>query len=85
MQAELTFVGARHRLGRWGTAARIAVGSVLIVPEAAALFYGSMALVAAVGDRGGCEITAVAYRLRGRDDQIGCPFFEPFDVRDGRR
>jgi hypothetical protein len=138
------FIGSRRRLGRWGTAARIAVGSVLIVlalvywdagwldlliglvalpavatllmslrrrssaplrlgaaghlvtlthvtvtvlivPDAAALFYGSTALVAALGGSGGCEITAVANRLRGRDDQIGCPIFEPFDVFDGRR
>ena len=138
------FIGARRRLGRWGTSARLAVGSVLlvlalvywdagwvdlliglvglpavatlvmllrrrssppqrlgaaghivtaahvavtvvIVPEAAALFYGSMALVAALGGSGGCEITAVANWLRGRDDQVGCPIFEPFDVVDGRR
>jgi hypothetical protein len=139
--APRAFIGSRRRLGRGGTAARLAVGSVLIVlavvvwdagwldlliglvalpavatlvmslrhrssaplrlgagghlvtlahvtvtmlivPEAAALFYGSMALVAAVGGSGGCEITAVANRLRGRDDQIGCPIFEPFDAFD---
>jgi hypothetical protein len=58
--------------------------TVLIVPEAALLFYGGMALVAALGGSGGCEITAVANWLRGRDDQIGCPLFEPFDALDGR-
>jgi hypothetical protein len=59
-------------------------GTMLLVPDAAALFYGSMALVAAIGGSGGCEITAVANRLRGRDDQIGCPLFVPFDALDAR-
>ena len=144
MPSPTALIGSRRRLGLWGTAARLAVGSVLIVlalvywdagwldlliglvalpavatllmslrrrssaplrlgaaghlvtvahvavtvlivPEAAALFYGSTALVAALGGSGGCEITAVANLLRGRDDQIGCPMFEPFDVIDGRR
>jgi hypothetical protein len=56
--------------------------TVSIVPEAAALFYGTMALVAAVNGNRGCEITALANSLRGRDDQIGCPLFEPFDALD---
>jgi len=75
------------RLGAAGhlvTLAHVAV-TVSIVPDAAALFYGSMALVAGLhGDRG-CEITAVANLLRGRDDQIGCPLFEPFDALDRTR
>jgi hypothetical protein len=74
------------RLGAAGhlvTSAHVTV-TVLIVPEAAALFYGSMALVAALGGGRGCEITAVANWLRGRDDQIGCPVFEPFDALDRR-
>jgi hypothetical protein len=51
-------------------------------PEAAALFYGSMALVAGLQRNRGCEITAVANALHGRDDQIGCPLFAPFDQLD---
>ena len=75
------------RLGAAGhlvTLAHVAV-TVSIVPDAAALFYGSMALVAGLQGNRGCEITAVANWLRGRDDQIGCPLFEPFDALDGRR
>jgi hypothetical protein len=75
------------RLGAAGhlvTLAHVTV-TVLIVPDAAALFYGSMALVAAFAGSGGCEITVVANRVRGRDDQIGCPLYEPFDALDGRR
>jgi hypothetical protein len=75
------------RLGAVGhlvTLAHVTV-TVLIVPEAAALFYGSMALVAGLGGNGGCEITAVANWLRNRDDQIGCPVFDPFDALDTRR
>ena len=72
------------RLGPAGhlvTVAHVTVTASL-VGEAAALFYGSMALVAAVHGSGGCEITALANWLRGRDDRVGCPLFEPFDVLD---
>jgi hypothetical protein len=72
------------RLGAAGhlvTAAHVAV-TVTLVPEAAALFYGSMALVAGLRGNGGCEITALANWLRGRDDRVGCPLFEPFDALD---
>jgi hypothetical protein len=75
------------RLGAAGhlvTLAHVAV-TVSIVPEAAALFYGGMALVAGLHGNGGCEITALANWLRGRDDRIGCPLFEPFDVLDRER
>jgi hypothetical protein len=75
------------RLGAAGhlvTLAHIAV-TVSIVPDAAALFYGSMALAAGLHGNRGCEITAVANMLRGRDDQIGCPLFEPFDALDRKR
>ena len=54
--------------------------TVSVVPEAAALFYGSMALVAGLQGNGGCEITAISNWLRGRDDQVGCPVFAPFDA-----
>ena len=141
LPAALTGVGARRRVGLWGTLARLTVGSTLVVfalaiwdadwievliglvalptvatllmslrrrsasplrlgaaghlitaahvavtvsimPEAAALFYGSMALVAGLQGNGGCEITAISNWLRGRDDQVGCPVFAPFDAVD---
>jgi hypothetical protein len=72
------------RLGAAGhlvTLAHIGV-TLSVVPDAAALFYGSMALVAGLHGNRGCEITAVANGLRGRDDQIGCPLFVPFDALD---
>jgi hypothetical protein len=75
------------RLGAAGhlvTLAHVAV-TVSIVPAAAALFYGSMALVAGLQGNRGCEITALANWLRGRDDQIGCPLFAPFDALDRKR
>jgi hypothetical protein len=75
------------RLGAAGhlvTLAHAAV-TVSIVPEAAALFYGSMMLVAGLQGNGGCEVTALANWLRGRDDQVGCPLFAPFDALDRTR
>jgi hypothetical protein len=75
------------RLGAAGhlvTVAHVAV-TVSIVPDAAALFYGSMALVAALNRNRGCEITAIANWLRGRADQVGCPVFAPFDAIDRAR
>jgi hypothetical protein len=75
------------RLGAAGhlvTCVHVAV-TVTLVGEAAALFYGSMALVAGLQGNGGCEITALANWLRGRDDRVGCPLFEPFDALDGER
>jgi hypothetical protein len=72
------------RLGAAGhlvTVAHVAV-TVSLIPEAAALFYGSMALVAGLHGNRGCEVTAVANWLRDRDDQIGCPMFAPFDELD---
>jgi hypothetical protein len=72
------------RLGAAGhlvTLAHVAITSTL-VGEAAALFYGSMALVAALHGNSGCEITVLANWLRGRDDRVGCPLFAPFDALD---
>jgi hypothetical protein len=72
------------RLGAAGhlvTIAHVAVTASL-EGEAAALFYGSMALVAAVHGNGGCEITVLANWLRDRDDRVGCPLFAPFDALD---
>lgn len=75
------------RLGAAGhlvTVTHVAITASL-VGEAAALFYGSMALVAALHGNGGCEITVLANWLRGRDDRVGCPLFAPFDALDGER
>jgi hypothetical protein len=75
------------RLGASGhlvTIAHVAVTASL-VGEAAALFYGSMALLAALLGNGGCEITVIANWLRGRDDRVGCPLFAPFDALDRPR
>jgi hypothetical protein len=75
------------RLGAAGhlvTLAHVTV-TVVVVPAAAALFYGSMALVAGLQGNGGCEITVLSNWLRGRDDQVGCPLFAPFDALDAQR
>jgi hypothetical protein len=72
------------RLGAIGhvvTLAHIAV-TVVLFGDAAALFYGSMTLVAGLQSNRGCEITTLANSLRGRDDQVGCPLFAPFDALD---
>jgi hypothetical protein len=72
------------RLGAAGhlvTLTHVAITSSLL-GEAAALFYGSMALAAALHGNGGCEITALANWLRDRDDRVGCPLFAPFDALD---
>jgi hypothetical protein len=72
------------RLGAAGHLVTIAHVTVTasLVGEAAALFYGGMALVAAAHGNCGCEITAISNWIRGRDDRVGCPIFEPFDVLD---
>lgn len=73
------------RLGAAGhlvTVTHVAITATVLGGEVAALFYGSMALVAALHGSCGCEVTAIANWLRGRDDRVGCPVFEPFDVLD---
>jgi len=75
------------RLGAAGhlvTVTHVAITATVLGGEVAALFYGSMALVAGVLGNCGCEITVLANWLRGRDDRVGCPIFEPFDVLDRR-
>jgi hypothetical protein len=72
------------RLGAAGhlvTLAHIAL-TVILFGDAAALFYGSMTLVAGLQSNRGCEVTTLANWLRGRDDQVGCPLFTPFDALD---
>jgi len=48
-------------------------------PEGALIFYGATMLIAALRGQPGCEATAVSNLVLGRDDQIGCPMFEPID------
>jgi hypothetical protein len=72
----------RHRSGHFVTLTQIAVLAIL-VPEAAALFYGSMALVTALHGNGGCEITAVSNCLRGARRPDRLPDVRP--VRRARR
>jgi hypothetical protein len=80
--------GARPlRLGLAGHGVTIAIilALSLVFPMATVLlFYGSTMLLAAATGNGACEVTAVSNWLRGRDDQIGCPLFAPFDALDGR-
>lgn len=59
--------------------------SLVFPGEAVLLFYGSAMLIAAASGNGGCEVTAVSNWLRGRNDQIGCPLFAPFDALDRER
>jgi hypothetical protein len=75
------------RLGMAGhlvTVALVLALSLVFPMGTVLLFYGSTMLLAAVTGNGACEVTAVSNWLRGRDDQIGCPLFAPFDVLDGR-
>jgi hypothetical protein len=50
----------------------------------AALFYGTVLLIAAWRGQAGCESTAVSNWILGRDDQIGCPTFTPIDAIEAR-
>ena len=75
------------RLGAAGHLVTIALvlGLSLVFHGATVLlFYGSAMLLAAASGNGGCEVTVVSNWLRGRDDQIGCPLFAPFDALDDR-
>jgi hypothetical protein len=73
------------RLGAAGhlVTAGIVLALLAVFPgESVLLFYGSTMLLAAASGNGGCEVTALSNWLRGRDDQIGCPLFAPFDALD---
>ena len=75
------------RLGAAGhlvTVAIVLALSLVFPPATVLLFYGSTMLLAAATGNGACEVTALSNWLRGRDDQIGCPLFAPFDALDGR-
>ena len=52
---------------------------------AAALFYASMLLVAALRGQPGCEVTVLSNGILRRDDQVGCPLFAPVDAAERRR
>ena len=76
------------RLGAAGhlvTIAIVLVLSLIFPPGTVMLFYGSTMLLAAATGNGACEVTALSNWLRGRDDQIGCPLFAPFDALEGNR
>jgi hypothetical protein len=49
------------------------------------LFYGVSMFVAAFRRSGGCEVTAVANAVLGRDDQVGCVLFGPLDAAEAAR
>jgi hypothetical protein len=70
--------------GPLGIALNLAVIVALIAndvtgPEGAVIFYGATMLIAAFRGQPGCEATVVSNLVLGRDDQIGCPMFEPID------
>ena len=52
--------------------------------DAAALFYGTSMLLAALRGYAGCEVLAVSNWLLRRDDQVGCPVFLPIDALESR-
>ena len=52
--------------------------------DAAALFYGSGMLLAAVRGYAGCEVLAISNWLLRRDDQVGCMIFSPIDELEER-
>lgn len=49
------------------------------------LFYGVSMFVAAWRRSGGCEVTAIANAVLGRDDQVGCVLFGPLDAAEAAR
>jgi hypothetical protein len=75
------------RLGAAGHLVTIAIVlalSLVFPPGTVMLFYGCTMLLAAATGNGACEVTALSNWLRGRDDQVGCPLFAPFDALEGR-
>lgn len=51
-----------------------------VTSDAALVFYGVSMLLAAARGHAGCEVLAVPNWLLGRDDQVGCLLFAPFDL-----
>lgn len=62
----------------------LAVGAVLFSADftrgAAALFFGTSLLLAALRGYAGCEVLAISNWLLRRDDQVGCVVFSPIDA-----
>jgi hypothetical protein len=48
-------------------------------------FYGMSMFIAALRRTGGCEVTAVANAVLGREDQVGCVLFSPIDTAEAAR
>jgi hypothetical protein len=53
--------------------------------DAALLFFGGSMMLAAARGNGGCEVVAFSNWVLGRDDEVGCLVFRPFDRLDHRR
>jgi hypothetical protein len=56
----------------------------LATADAAALFYGTSMLLAALRGYAGCEVLAVSNWLLRRDDQVGCAVFSPIEAVESR-
>ena len=78
---------ATRRIGPIGTSARLVVGaaSLVVLPGAAFLFYGSSMVLAAAAGAPGCEMFVVSNPVLRSDDEIGCPLFTPIDGLDAHR
>lgn len=57
---------------------------IYFIATGAAVFYGASMLLAAVGGRAGCEVTAISNWVLNRDDLVGCPVFTPIDSLEHR-
>jgi hypothetical protein len=81
--------GSLRFTGEAGIAANCAAIVVLFaIPYtagAAALFYGTSLLVAALRGLPHCEATILSNLILRRDDQVGCPTFTPIDAWEARR
>lgn len=80
--------GPVHFTGLAGLALNFGVIVALVAnpytADGAALFYGITMLIAAWRGQPGCEGTVISNLILGRDDQIGCPVFEPVDEVEKR-
>jgi hypothetical protein len=52
--------------------------------DAAALFFGTSMLLAAVRGYSGCEVLAISNTMLSRNDQVGCLIFSPVDEIEAR-
>ena len=53
--------------------------------DAAVRLFGASMLLAAARGSAGCEVVAFSNGVLGREDEVGCLVFEPFDRLDRRR